>query len=718
MDYLDILNLITIVVALLTGFLVLAKNPRSKLYRLIVYYLISVAFWAFIDFQSNIAATGEEFCWWRRFDIFWYFNVLFQVHLTLEYTRNRFYHSHPWVMRVLYMAGVAFAVRHIILFIPDHAEKFNNLRYIARYTAEINIQYTFHRIIFMGMAFYFSLYLIWKYFVSRDKLKSKTGLMAIAFSFPILIAIFLEGYLNIFKSALGPFQITNSLLVSSVFITILVFRYQVLDQGSELALPVLVQSLTDGVILTDETGVITYHNRAAERITGLSDKELWIRPVFRILEGINNGDSILELIENRKDVSDFECQVITREERPPVSISVTFIREKDWVKGMVFVVREMSERIRIEKELRRLRTAIDQSPATIVITDTEGNIEYVNPGFSRITGYTLAEAIGQNPRVLKSGLMPEYTYRDLWAVISSGKTWVGEFINKKKSGEFYWESATITPVKDEDGKILSYIAIKEDISQRKKAEEALLRSEQEMRMINAQKDRFLSIIAHDLRAPFNILVNASEIVFQKFHELEEKDILMLLESIHTSASNTHGLLENLLLWSRSQLGRIELNLTLFDISKVVKEVADTLSGVARNKNIALVNEVQQHIYVYADRNMIMMIIRNLVSNALKFTPRDGTITIGDNKQGNGEVGAKMVEFFVKDTGVGMEPDKVVNLFRIDQNVSTEGTENEPGTGLGLILCREFIEKNGGSIRVISQPGAGSTFFFTLRKGTR
>jgi len=236
-------------------------------------------------------------------------------------------------------------------------------------------------------------------------------------------------------------------------------------------------------------------------------------------------------------------------------------------------------------------------------------------------------------------------------------------------------------------------------------------------MINAQKDRFLSIIAHDLRAPFNILVNASEIAFQKFHELEEKDILMLLESIHTSASNTHGLLENLLLWSRSQLGRIELNVTLFDISEVVKEVTDTLSGVARNKNTALINEVQQHIYVYADRNMIMMIIRNLVSNALKFTPRDGTVTIGDNKQGNREVGSNMIDFFVKDTGVGMEPDKVANLFRIDQNVSTEGTENEPGTGLGLILCREFIEKNGGSIRVISQPGTGSTFFFSLRKGT-
>jgi PAS domain S-box-containing protein len=619
-------------------------------------------------------------------------------------------------MSILYSLGVLAAAVHIILFVPVDAIRVNAWRYFPVYNGLAARLFDIHRLVFMGLGLVSSLYLLWHYLFRRDPFKAKAGLMTIAFTFPILAAIVLVGYLDIVKSTYGPFQMTNMLLISSVFISIIVIRYRVLDQGSELAFPVLLQSLSDGVIITDESGVITYHNQAALRITGLSEKELWVRPVFRLIGGTDPSESIQKLIEQKKDIADYECHIATRVDRWPVSISITFMRERDRLIGMVFVIRELSERIRLDKELRRLRTAIDQSPATIVITDTEGNIEYVNPGFSKITGFTLQEALGQNPRLLKSGLMPEYTYRDLWAVISSGKTWVGEFINRKKSGEFYWESATITPVKDEEGRILSYIAIKEDISQRKKAEEALLRSEQEMRMINAQKDRFLSIIAHDLRAPFNILVNASDIAFQKYHELEEKDILMLLESIHTSASNTHGLLENLLLWSRSQLGRIELNLTVFDIFKVVKEVTDTLSGVARNKNIALVNEVQHNIYVYADRNMIMMIIRNLVSNALKFTPRDGTITIGENKQGNGESVSKMIEFFVQDTGVGMEPDKVNNLFRIDQNVSTEGTENEPGTGLGLILCREFIEKNSGSIRVISKPGTGSTFFISLRKG--
>ncbi|QTA85150.1 hybrid sensor histidine kinase/response regulator [Desulfonema magnum] len=227
--------------------------------------------------------------------------------------------------------------------------------------------------------------------------------------------------------------------------------------------------------------------------------------------------------------------------------------------------------------------------------------------------------------------------------------------------------------------------------------------------LNAAKDKFFSIIAHDLKSPFNGLINLTSFVVESFEDLDRKTIKEYMELIHNSSKETFTLLENLLEWSRSQTGRIIWNPRKTDIKDVVNKNLALFRQMADEKNIFLTNEIKKNIFVYADENMIATVIRNLVTNALKYTNSCGKVSVRYQDAGD------FVEILVSDTGVGIEKEHIDKLFRIDIHYSTRGTAKEHGSGLGLILCKEFVEKNRGKIRVESEPGKGTTFGFTLMK---
>lgn len=237
----------------------------------------------------------------------------------------------------------------------------------------------------------------------------------------------------------------------------------------------------------------------------------------------------------------------------------------------------------------------------------------------------------------------------------------------------------------------------------------LQRSKEELQELNATKDKFFSIIAHDLRGPFTALLGLTELLIIKIDRYSKDDIKRIVGELQSSAKTVHTLLENLLTWSRLQRNIIEHfpeNIPLDDIAR--HNILLFQSG-AHQKQITLRNLVQKDMTVYADYHMTDTIIRNLISNALKFTDAGGTIelSVKDNEQS--------MEIAVSDTGVGMNKEDISKLFRIDVRHSNVGTAGEKGTGLGLILCKELVEKNGGTIRVESEMGKGSTFRFTLPK---
>ena len=666
---------------------------------------------------------------------------------------------------------------------------------------------------------------------------------------------------------------------------------------------------------------------------------------------------------------------------------------------------DVTEKKKVEQEARKLSHAVEQSPLSIVITDTKGDIEYVNPRFSELTGYSFEEVKGKNPRILKSNLHPKEVYKNLWNMITAGKIWKGEFRNIKKNGEAYWEAASISPIFNEKGEITHYIALKENITEKKRIEEslrserlllrtlidnvpdliyskdinarktlsnkadvklmklnseaealgkddyaffpperakefveedmkiirtgkpsldtegwhsdelgnkhwyitskyplhdekgnitglvgvgrditdrklkemqlekhleiqsslvellsedtkdvksfldivlnslikitgskigyiyhynenkreftpnswskevmkecaidepqsvypleeaglygeavrqrkeiivnnfqepnklkkgypeghlelqrfatipvfkgnhivavvgvankvsdydqsdinnlkqlmsaawekvekikaeiALMESEANLNELNATKDKFFSIIAHDLKGPFNAMLNLSSMLLGDYKDLAEDERLSYIKSMDSISSSTYNLLENLLEWSRMQIGKMNYNPENLNVLVVLHPTLKLFMQTAKNKNIDLKYDIDKTAEIFADRYMFDTIVRNLVSNAIKFTNPGGKINVTAKKDKDG------LTISVADNGVGISNDSVDGLFKIGNNHSTRGTKNEHGTGIGLLLCREMVEKHGGKIWVESEEGKGTTFTFTL-----
>jgi PAS domain S-box-containing protein len=362
----------------------------------------------------------------------------------------------------------------------------------------------------------------------------------------------------------------------------------------------------------------------------------------------------------------------------------------------------------VEEQNIILNRAVENSPASIVITDANGLIEYVNPQFTSNTGYTFDEAVGQNPRILKSGNMPISVYKDLWDTIGEGKEWRGELENRKKNGEIYWEMASISGIKNDQGIVTHFVAVKEEITGRKHFEDEIKSKNEQLQIINAQKDKFFSIIAHDLRGPFSGFLNLTEILAEDIQVMPLDNVQDLAREMKRSAGNLYDLLSNLLEWSRTQRGLIEFKPEEINMSELAVHAFETFYELAKSKQVSFITEIAETAIAKADRYMIQTIIRNLISNALKFTSSGGTVSFIIQSTKSGELLCA-----IKDNGIGMPHKILENLFRIDVNVSRTGTNNEPSTGLGLMLCKEFVEKHSGRIWAESKEGNGSTFYFTL-----
>ena len=232
-------------------------------------------------------------------------------------------------------------------------------------------------------------------------------------------------------------------------------------------------------------------------------------------------------------------------------------------------------------------------------------------------------------------------------------------------------------------------------------------SNRELLVLNSTKDRFFSIIAHDLRNPFHAVSGFSEILLRDYKKLPPEKVERFLTLINKSSVNGGNLLENLLQWSRAQTGKISFEPIQLHLIGIVNNVVDLLEGEAQRKNIEIVQAIELEMMAFVDENMLKTILRNLISNAIKFTPEKGTITIKALEK------FPLIEISIIDTGVGISSQQMQLLFNVETNISTKGTASESGTGLGLILCKEFVEKNGGKIWVESEVGKGSEFKFTL-----
>ena len=251
------------------------------------------------------------------------------------------------------------------------------------------------------------------------------------------------------------------------------------------------------------------------------------------------------------------------------------------------------------------------------------------------------------------------------------------------------------------------IELEKESIERKQAEQTLKESEKRLHQLNADKDLFISILGHDLKSPFNNLLGLSEALTEDILKLNTDEIEDYANNINKSAQNANNLLEEILLWARIQQGKFPFKPQNLSFTDICKNILETLNPIAKAKNITIDYSSANHITVFADADMLKAVLRNLVSNAIKFTNKKGTININATQTNSN------VTISVSDNGVGIEPDDLKKLFDISEVLTTKGTAKETGTGLGLLLCKEFVEKHGGKIWVESEVGKGSDFKFTL-----
>jgi PAS domain S-box-containing protein len=377
------------------------------------------------------------------------------------------------------------------------------------------------------------------------------------------------------------------------------------------------------------------------------------------------------------------------------------------VTGLVGIGLDITERKQAEAELHQLRKAVEQSANTIVITDLDGAIIYVNPAFEKNTGYCAAEAIGQNPRVLNSGRHDAAFYHHLWSTITAGKTWQGELNNRRKDGSLYWESATISPVFDEAGRMVRYIAIKEDITERKAMEsnlrEALARAES----ASVAKTEFLAIMSHELRTPLNGVLGFAELL--SFTELDEEQA-MYARTIAASGEHLLAVVNDVLDFSSIEKGTLSVQAAPFVLADLLAGAELACQHAAIEKGLLFRYETGPGVptQLTGDERRLRQILINLLGNAIKFTASGSVVLRVDLAM---EDNRHFLDFAVIDTGIGIAPATIGQLFQPFVQVNTGMNRQYGGTGLGLAISKRIAEAMGGSLTVVSVPQQGSTFTF-------
>lgn len=387
---------------------------------------------------------------------------------------------------------------------------------------------------------------------------------------------------------------------------------------------------------------------------------------------------------------------------------------------------EIAERKRAEEELLKQRKFFEQvfaqSSVSTQILDKDGWCERINPKLSQLFGVQPEHIEGRvynifkDKAIIQGGVIPylekvfnegKSTEWDVYFDIGIAAESQNIIVDKKIK---LWYHNWAYPIFDDLDKLSHVIIQHTDISEKKRAEDEIKLKNEELQNLNTTKDKFFSIIAHDLRSPFSSFLGLTEMMAEELPSLTMAQVQNLAISMKKSATNLFSLLENLLKWAQIQQGEIPFTPEAVQLKPIVDECIVTVHETAKNKGIDIVYTIPENTVVFADSNMFQTVIRNLISNAIKFTPKGGKVSLSANVTTKNSV-----EISISDTGIGMSQSMVDNLFRSDIKTGRKGTEGELSTGLGLILCKEFIEKQGGKIAVESEPGKGSTFYISIPK---
>jgi len=491
-------------------------------------------------------------------------------------------------------------------------------------------------------------------------------------------------------------------------------------------------NLTFEGILIHEKGIAIDFNLAFEKMFGYTHEELLGKNVIKLLippeyytiisENIIKEYALpYEVVAIKKDGSRFPIQIEGK----------SFEHNKD---NMIRVaaVRDISQQKKAEEEIKKLSTAVEQSANTIVITDINGDIEYVNQKFTELTGYTAQEVLGQNPRMLNAGTQAEDYYTQLWKTITKGNIWKGSFHNKKKNNEYYWEQVTITPIKNKQGTITNYLAVKENITARIKAEKELKTQNEEYATLNEEyktqneeliiakekaeesnqlKTEFINNMSHEIRTPMNGILGFSNILSKpNLSDAKKKDYINIIQN---SGNQLMRIIDDILEISKLGTNQVKSHEKEICLNDLLLELFSIFDIKAKENKIPLYLNKElsdKESLISTDETKLNKILSNLLENALKFT-NEGFIEFGYSlKQ---DIEPVEIEIYVKDTGIGIKPESQKIIFERFSQEEKKISKKVGGLGLGLSIAKENAELLGGKITLQSEKGKGSTFFVTI-----
>lgn len=548
-----------------------------------------------------------------------------------------------------------------------------------------------------------------------------------------------------FRSSIQPVKNTQG-NIYAVFVNATNITEQKLAEErvklSELKYRTLFAESPDGFLIVKD-GIFIDCNKASEFILGSSREYIIgktptdISPVYQpngrlsselvkevIVDAINHGNTQFEWTHLKVDGT-------------PVIVDIKLSVVDANGENLLFTTwRDVTVQREAEVLIKKLQSAVEQSPISIFITDIDGNIEYVNPFTIATTGYQQEELIGHNPRILKSGFTNPKVYDELWKTITNGKVWRGVLNNRRKNGSLYWESTTITPITNEVGTITSFIAIKEDITERIKIEHEikqlntnlekkivertielqnsnadLTKAKFEAEEANHAKSEFLSRMSHELRTPMNAILGFAQLL--EMGTLDAKQD-KAVHHILNSGKHLLNLINEVLEISRIEAGKISISVEAVKLNNVFRDVLETLSPTAEAYGVQLINELQNSadIFISADKQRIKQVLLNLLNNAIKYHEKRGWVKLfatevyKDNKT--------IIRICVSDNGPGIDPNNIKKLFTPFERLGAENSAVE-GTGLGLSVVQQYASLMGGTCGVESKLKEGSTFWVELPK---
>jgi PAS domain S-box-containing protein len=510
----------------------------------------------------------------------------------------------------------------------------------------------------------------------------------------------------------------STLVLAFVFIRRLLAAYRQEAKAREglLLAATVYEASAQGIMIVDPDVRVISVNPAFCRMTGYRFDEFYGQNPRILSSGQHDSAFYRRMWETLLLQGTWEGEIINRRKDGQIIyewLSINQVRDPEGrLTHYIGIFTDITEQRRNALDLRKLSMAVQQSQSSIVITNLEGTLEYVNPCFTRQTGYSAEEVLGENPRFLQSGETDKATYEALWARLLQGEPWEGEFINRRKDGTLYTEHAVIAPVRDLHGEVTHYVGVKHDISERVRMEHELRKARNQALAATQAKSAFLATMSHELRTPMNGVMGMIQLLRSE-PGMPVKTRNDYLDLAYDSALQLLNIINDILDYSKMEAEKTVLEPVSFDLARFIRELITLLGTLARDKGILLRCEIDPDIgQVYMDMGRLRQILINLIGNGIKFT-RQGEVVVSVREAPSLDPAQHCFDFAVRDTGIGMTSEVRESLFEPFVQGDSRVNRDFQGTGLGLAICKRALDLLGSRMEVRSTPGGGSLFAFRL-----